>query len=513
MSFPARGPAALFAVASSAFFALQPVVVRALSWGDETNVSLTATDSETGLTHRALLLDAAGTLHVTWCERGAPNQNYRIETRRWNGSSWSAPETIVDYLASDPGSNGGAKYPSLVEAANGDLHLFWHDYRVAGINNVEIFTKARPSGGVWNPDRSADIRLTTTNHPETMGDNGYVPVAVASSDGAVHVAWYDFRYDGSAAEILSKTKPAVGSWDVQPGDDADERVTTDLDNSELVDVDADAAGALHAVWRSLGSGARVRYARRDPSTGTWSTPIDVDTASQASGAPAAAVAANGSVQVVWPDSRDGGRALWTRTREANGAWGAETRLTAPSHGADEPAVTVDEEGTTHLVWHDGRVSLLNREVFYRARPSGAPWDTTTANDIRISDASGASVRPSIAARGGRVAVLWKDARTGNNDIFVRIGGPVGTSVTVLSGAEESLHASPNPVRAGVVRISGAAPGPLRVFDVAGRRIRTLPPGSDALRWNLQSESGERVRPGVYFVRDAAARTVRLTVLP
>jgi hypothetical protein len=52
-----------------------------------------------------------------------------------------------------------------------------------------------------------------------------------------------------------------------------------------------------------------------------------------------------------------------------------------------------------------------------------------------------------------------------------------------------------------------------VTAIVGRRIRTLPPGSDALRWNLQSESGERVRPGVYFVRDAAARTVRLTVLP
>jgi len=484
----------------------------ALSWGPETNLSSTSTDSETGLTHRPLLFDSAGVLHVAWSERSAPNQNYRILTRWLEGGAWTDPETIVDYFASDPGVGGGAKYPSLVETPSGELHLFWHDYRVAGIHNVEIFTKMRDAEEAWNPDRSADIRLTTTDHPETLGDNGYVPVPVVAPDGAIHVTWYDFRFDGLAAEILAKTRPAGGVWDLAPGDDADDRVTTDAEHSELVDVDVDAFGRAHAVWRTLGAGARVHFASRDPSTGLWSAPVLVDTSGETAGAPAVVVDSEGEAHVVWPDSRDGGRALFVRTREASGTWGAEQRLTDPAHGADEPSMTLDDSGTIQLVWHDGRVSLLNREVFLRSKALASPWDGSSAQDERISNASGASVRPSVTARNGVVAVLWKDARLGNNEIFVRIGGALGTSVDETTAtAAAALHASPNPVRGALVRVSGAAPGALGVFDVTGRRVRSLRASDGPISWSLDTDSGGRVPPGVYFLRDAESRTARVTV--
>ena len=54
---------------------------------------------------------------------------------------------------------------------------------------------------------TADVRLTTTSHPETNGDNGYVPVPAASAGGDLHVVWYDYRYDGNAGEILAKDRP------------------------------------------------------------------------------------------------------------------------------------------------------------------------------------------------------------------------------------------------------------------------------------------------------------------
>jgi len=477
------------------------------TFGAETNLSVTATDSETGLNHRPLLYDSTGALHVVWAEKDAPNQNYRIYSRTLNGAMWSAAQLAVDYLAQDPGTNGGAKYPSLALEPNGTLHLLWHDYRIAGINNIEIYTKTKAPGLSWNPSHSSDIRLTTTNHPETTGDNGYVPTTVALLDGTIHVLWYDFRFDGSHADIFCKSRPAGGNWNLAAGDSADVRVASDADHSELAAVAADALGHLHAAWRSAGTGAHVRYARRDAFTGAWSATVDVDLAGSAAGAPAIAVDGAGAAHVVWPDSRDGGRALFTRTRSAGGAWSAIARITRPGDAADEPSMT-SEDGTIHLVWHDARISLFNREVFHREKSNASPWDTTGASDVRISNASGNSTRPSVAATDGRVAVLWKDARTGNNDVFVRVRTEPATSAPLAHSYSPALRVFPNPLRDGaaqILRRNGAPLGEIVLTDVRGAIVRKLRTSESSILWDARNDQGEPVTAGVYYARTGGDR--------
>ncbi|MGQ0721444.1 MAG: hypothetical protein ACT4PE_07720 [Candidatus Eiseniibacteriota bacterium] len=500
---------------STAVLAAQPAQ-SVVAWGPEANLSLTATDSETGLNHRPMAITSDGTFHIVWAEKDAPNQNYRVWTRRLESGTWSASEVIVDYLASDPGTSGGAKYPSLAAAGDGSLHLFWHDYRVAGINNIEIFTKAREAGGAWDPERVADVRLTATSHPETLGDNGYVPTPGATAAGAMHVLWYDFRYDGQSAEILSKTRPPGGSWDLTPGDAADARVTLDADHSELVAADADAAGRVHAVWRSASAGTRILYAERDPLTGIWSSPIQVDVAGAVAGAPALSLDGAGRVHVVWPDSRNGGRALWTRVREAGGAWGAESRLTRPADAADEPSLDAAPDGTLHLVWQDGRVSLLSPKVFHREKAPAAAWDTTYASDTRVSLSTATAVRSSVLSDDdGGIFVCWKDLRTGSYDIFLRRGGPAGTGVPAAPPSRPLLVAAPNPTFGEPVRFvrdAVAAPAELTIHDALGRRIRTLREGGESASWDGSTDAGGRVPAGVYFVRWGATGAVRVTVI-
>jgi hypothetical protein len=492
----------------------------AATWGAETNLSLSASDSETGLGHRPVVFDAAGTLHVVWAEKDAPNQNYRIYARSsaLAGGAWDSAELLVDYLASDPGTGVGAKYPSLAPAPNGDLHLFWHDYRIAGIDNIEIFTKLRAAGSAWDPSRDSDVRLTTTDHPETNGDNGYVPTPAVAPNGTIHVLWYDFRYDGNAGEILTKSRAAGGSWNLTPGDSADTRITNDADHSELAAAAVDALGNVHVAWRSAGGGAHVRYARRDATTGAWSPSVDVDLAGQVVGAPAIGVDLDARAHVVWPDSRDGGRALFTRVRETNGAWSPAARITRPADAADEPSLIAGADGALHLVWHDARVSFFNREVFHRAKPPGAPWDSTGATDTRISNASGSSTRPSVAVRGGTIAVLWKDARTGNNEIFVRVAtDPATVSPDIAQHKPASqLDASPNPTRGESVRLSRGGPGVLgaiEIADVRGRCVRRIDAAASTASWNLCDDAGAPVAAGVYYARLAGSREVRpITVL-
>jgi hypothetical protein len=456
---------------------------------------------------------ALRTVHVVWAEQDGPNLNYRIYTRRLEAGTWTASERIVDYLATDPGATGGAKYPALAAIPGGELHLFWHDYRIGGIDNIELFTKVRPAGGAWDPSRSAELRLTTTLHPEALGDNSYVPVPAAAPDGTLHVAWYDFRFDGQYAEIFSKTRPPAGAWDVTPGDSADTRVSNDPDASELPAAGTDAAGNLHVVWKS-GSDA-VRYARRDASSGTWSvsSAVSADTA-VVSGAPALTVGGDDAVHVVWPDGREGGRALWTRVRNPTGTWSNEFRLTPPAEGADEPSLDTAPDGTIHLVWHDGRVSLFAPQVFHRQLTAGGSWDVSGASDTRVSLGAQPAVRPSVLVAGDRIFVLWKDARLQNHEIFVRVGGPVGTDVAIAP-ASTGFTAGPNPAADGRIRFSrpdGRELGPLLIYDIQGRVVQRLAPTGPAAVWNGRRQDGSPAVAGVYFVRSAELGIRRITVV-
>jgi hypothetical protein len=488
------------------------------SWGEEINLTNSATTSETGLNHHPLALTPDGVLHVVWAEQDAPaDSTFRIYTRCCVGATWTERELVVDYVGQHPGTQVGAKYPALAVAPDSVLHLFWHDYRNGGIENCEIYTKPKPFGAPWDTSQGADIRLTTTNHPETGGDNGYVPVPLAAADGTLHVLWYDYRHDGQAAEIFSKTRPAGGEWDLTPGDSADTRVTFDDDHSELVAADLDRGGDLHAAWRSVGAGARIFYAVRDAETGLWSDPVDIGGASTVGGAPALVVDADDAVHVVWPDSRDGGRALFTRVREAGGTWSAIARLTRPADGADEPTLACDESGTLHLVWHDGRHSLLNREVFHREKSLGASWDTTYAADTRISNAPGSSVRPSVLARGGCVHILWKDARSGANDVYYRARGSFAARVPETAPAHpRQLLAWPNPCRGGEIHFARADRRALEIVaihDVAGRRLRVLRVPGPVAVWDARDSAGRPLPAGVYFARvPGVPRAVRLAVL-
>jgi len=88
------------------------------------------------------------------------------------------------------------------------------------------------------------------------------------------------------------------------------------------------------------------------------------------------------------------------------------------------------------------------------------------------------------------------------------------------GADLSLSLSPNPAR-GATRIAWSSPAAgayaLEVIDVAGRRIATLgagwaEAGAHAVEWNGRDDAGRTTRPGLYFVRLAAAGGTRITRL-
>ncbi|MFN8548097.1 MAG: hypothetical protein U0527_09065 [Candidatus Eisenbacteria bacterium] len=82
--------------------------------------------------------------------------------------------------------------------------------------------------------------------------------------------------------------------------------------------------------------------------------------------------------------------------------------------------------------------------------------------------------------------------------------------------ESSFRVTPNPSR-GPVSLSfdraAAAWDAIEVLDPAGRHVRKLTPtGGASISWDLRSDDGARVAPGVYFFRAGGEASGRLVVL-
>ncbi len=157
------------------------------------------TTCENGFNHTYLYVDSAGNVHITYHRR--VSGVWQVFYRMRDLYGWLPEERVVFTDTAD------AKYPSVV-AIRDSVFLVWHDYRVGGISNVELFFNAKPvSGDTW----AHEERLTYTSSGGP-GDNGYVPSLKAAPDGSLRVVWYDYRDDPSSykAEIYTKVRDTVG---------------------------------------------------------------------------------------------------------------------------------------------------------------------------------------------------------------------------------------------------------------------------------------------------------------
>ncbi len=484
-------------------------------WLDEVPIVVTPTDSETGLNHTPLTYDGENGLSVFWAERDTPNQNYQIYMRRRAGATFDPPVLLVPYPDPQPGSLLGAKYPSVAALGSDSLIVVWHDYRHGGIENSEIYAKSIALDG----GAAGELRLTTTTNTGNPGDNGYVPTVVLASDGVVHVAWYDFRWDPNRADIFHKRRTA-SAWITALGDSADinvsRGVTEGFDSGAPAFVASPGEGVVHAVWADRGAGRqRIRHARYQPASG-WSAPETVAEPGASVEAPTAAIDPAGVLHVVWVDGRHAAHTLYTRSMTSGGVWGSELLLTDPAVDSGDPCLVATVDRALHLVWQDARVSLQNREVFYRWRSPGGAWDTSGASDVRLSNANDRSDLPSIAADAAlNLAVLWRDRRSGANDLYLREFRPAGPIAIeeepALMSNGSPLVRGPNPWRANV-ELAGPPGERVWIVDGAGRTVARLDPG--ALHWDGRDAMGRPVHSGVYFLRGVASgRVARVVRIP
>ncbi len=423
-------------------------------------------------------------------------------------------------------SNGGR---AMVRDSSGRLHLFWLDSRDG---NQEIYTKTREDEN-W----SADERLT-----EDTGQS-LNPVTALSGDGTVVVIWQDTR-DGNA-EIYSKSLNG-GVWT------ADTRLTSNAAPSLYPSVARDPSGNLHLVWQDGRTGAyQVFYSRM--SNGVWSDPVRITQTIAPAVYPTVDCDSQGRVYVAWTDGRDNNWEIYF-TRFAEGAWETERRVTFdmmtsayPSMATDgeaaylvwqdqrngreevffrrldtedtdhrlvsdqgdskSPMLAVTEDHEIHIVWSDTRTGL--EQIWYKVfNPTDGAWSL----EHRMTGSSQEAVLPSIlAGPENSVDVVWRDSRDESTEVYSRTRReilPAETNGPWAAGDLSTIRCMPNPFRDSMVlgfRLAMEQQVMIQIFDVQGRRIRTLHDGrlgagSHEIRWDGFGDGRRDPGPGVYYYR-------------
>lgn len=517
----------------------------------------------------AMAPDGAGGAFVAWQDfRGGADSDIYVQRLDPSGVPLWSPGGVPVCTAA-----AFQTLPRIAADGSGGAILAWTDYR-NGNGDVYVQRVDAQGNALWtagglpicdDPQPQLGVEITADGggviavwedfRSSTAGDlyaqrvnatgtplwdlNGVVVCNAAGGqstpsicgDGAAGalILWRDQRTSGSGdlyAQRLSSS--GVRQW--APGGIVVCGAAGGQYDASLV---CDGAGGGIAVWSDeRGATLADIYAQR---IGPWGALLWDPEGVRVCGAasfqlfPVAAADGAGGVLIAWEDSRSDttvdvhaqrvgpdGAALWTPDG---------IRLADTDGYESLPSICADGGGGAIVTWQDQRDQ--NDDV-YAQRVSGSGVRLWSGAGVAISAAADAQLGPVLVSDGdGGALFTWYDARGADWDVYAEHadgwGNTGGVAAVAPGRAAAGLSLSPpvpHPARGSALlhfALPEAARADLAVFDLAGRRVRTLlnaplPAGAHAYTLDVAG----RLRPGLYFVRlRALGREVatRLVALP
>ena len=227
--------------------------------------------------------------------------------------------------------------------------------------------------------------------------------AVAASGAGVYVVWED-DMAGNPEIYFRRSSDSGATWD------GAQRITDKATISKRADIAVSGAN-VYVVWHDDTPGVDDIYFRRSADRGsTWQAAKKITFTAGSSSWPA--VAANGAnVYVTWIDNTPANNEIYFRRSGDNGAtWNPVKRLTHDAGSSEYPAVAVSG-ADVYLLWSDNTPG--NKEIFFRR---SANWGLSWEAAQKLSESSGDTRDPAIAAGGSAVYIAGRSDFTGNDEI-------------------------------------------------------------------------------------------------
>lgn len=436
------------------------------------------------LTGPAIATGPDSRIHIVWAEQLGEDMGDQVFYRSGNGIEW--------YPIVQISNSYGTSNPAIAIDGAGRIHVAWSDW---DDGQDGIFYR-RFEAGSWTPA----VRLNNydgrrANHPRLAAD----------PDGTVHLVWEQGEvYPPPVYGVIYYAHWDGSTWSAQ------EPLTEGTIIAAEPAIAVAPNGNVHVLWQDNRTGTDRVY-HRERVAGVWSTTAMVGSGIDPMRHADIAVTPSGGVHAVMAREQATTRVCYSKLGDAG--WPEPFPLA--SNPSDFPRMATsrcgDAHSDVHIVWQEyapgaSVIAYLN----IHGLAFGSPEQVTNGT----ADAVHAAISADPICN---LDVVWLDNRESLSmqGVYYRegIAAPAGVD-GVGSGGLAGIDCAPNPFTdRAMFRISGAASGTLRIFDAAGRAVRSIGVLDGTTReigWDGRDDAGEPLGSGVFFYRiDGAAGTGRV----
>jgi hypothetical protein len=342
----------------------------------------------------------------------------------------------------DPKAGGAGVLLALAKPQDAWEKLLEIRPKDKGVNAREGSLAVRPPEELavvyrwWrNVPRSKQLRVARSNDGGKTWDQSSVSVdtsgkafspRIAWSDKSLVVVWADERRGDQLFDIYARRSPDGGrTWEPEKvlSRFQDQRPSDIAARPLLVSDGKDRLWAAYAGFRTTHSSI---YLSRSVDGGrTWTDPVSLTGAASRSVFGHSLLRVGDRMMLVWQDARTGRDRLYAISSSDNGVtWTDLVRVdhlpdSSPA-GTSSPTAVLMPDGEALVAWQDGR---NGRDDIFLARSLdwGRSWGK---EDVRMdADEPGTAISrfAKLAnASDGRVAIVWEDDRSGEEQIYLRI---------------------------------------------------------------------------------------------
>ncbi len=448
-----------------------------------------------------LTSDGAGGAIITWFDYRSGSANSDIYAQRANASGavqWPADGVAICM------ATGSQQYPELISDATGGAIITWQDLRSG--TNCDIYVQRVDASGAVQWPADGVLICTATGDQQT-------PQIISDGAGGAILTWEDYR--GGNADVYAQRVTASGEalW-TAPDGHAICTATLDQHYPELI---SDGAGGAIITWYDHRGGSNYDiYAQRVDASGKVQWAVDGVAICAAAGdqqSPQLTSDGAGGAIVTWFDYRSGSEwniyDIYAQRVNALGAvqWAADGVAISTAEGYQFlPLLTSDDTGGAIITWQDLRSGYYWDIYAQRVSASGTvQW---VPDGVAICTATGDQVAPQLTSDGaGGAIITWQDYGGGNADVYAqRVPAGIANVPLTPQAATGLSQNVPNPFNPLThIKFSVATPGEvsLRIYDIAGRMLRTLvrgwrEPGEYSETWDGKGDDGRSLPSGVYF---------------
>jgi len=297
--------------------------------------------------------------------------------------------------------NTGSSQMPAVAASGSYVYVVWEDYTL-GAGEIYL-CRSGDNGATWYAIKNISNNPATSLRPD-----------IAASGANVYVVWQDAT-PGDPDIYFRRSADRGATWE------AAKRITFTAGQSRNPAAAANGA-SVYVTWQDDTPGNHETYFRRSGDNGsTWNTVKRLTHNAGDSVSPAIAVD-GAAVGLVWSDDTPGPYdAFFRRSANWGLGWEAAQKLSASSGQTESPAIAIS--GSDVYVAGENDYTGNDEIYFNISADNGSTWSSAQ----QLTNTSGTSGQPALAADGSDVYLTWHDSTPGNSEVYFRKSADNGST--------------------------------------------------------------------------------------